>query len=41
MDFIYEIPLKVLVRANVEQILHNGSKVMGVRVRKGNTSLVR
>ena len=31
---------KVLVRANVEQILHNGSKVMGVRVRKGNTSLV-
>ena len=32
---------KVLVRANVEAILHNGRKVMGVRVRKGNTSLGR
>ena len=30
---------KVLVRANVESILHNGRKVMGGRVRKGNTSL--
>jgi all-trans-retinol 13,14-reductase len=30
---------KVLCRANIEKILHNGKKVMGVRVRKGTTDL--